>query len=180
MTKERFKVLLVDDEKEFVESLSERLQLRNLDADIAYNGEEALEALAHGEHNVMVLDLRMPGIDGMEVLRRVRQTNPDMRVVILTGHGTDRDEAEALKLGAFEYMQKPVDIDKLDSTLHRAWQSFKDAVDYVDHAWMAAAYSTAGQQDMAREIMDELKKDKDRKDHQKYVSDAETDENPKT
>jgi DNA-binding NtrC family response regulator len=158
MAKEKFKVLLVDDEKEFVESLSERLQLRNLDAEVVYDGEQALEALAHGEPDVMVLDLRMPGIDGMEVLRRVRKTHPHMRIVILTGHGTDKDEKEAKELGAFEYMQKPVDIDQLDSTLRRAWNSLKKMKERMDTAWMAAAFSEAGQTDYAAKVMEDLEK----------------------
>ncbi len=166
MTKERMKVLLVDDEQEFVESLSERLQLRNLDADVVYDGEQALEALSQNKPDVMVLDLRMPGIDGMEVLRRVSKEHPEMRVVILTGHGTDKDEQEARKLGAFEYMQKPVDIEKLDSTLHRAWRSLKKLQENVDHTWMAAAFSEAGQQDYAVEIMDELREGDQKKDNE--------------
>lgn len=160
MANEKFKVLLVDDEKEFVESLSERLQLRNLDAEVVYDGEQALEVLAHGdEPDVMVLDLRMPGIDGMEVLRRVRKTHPHMRVVILTGHGTDKDEVEAKTLGAFEYMQKPVDIEHLDSTLRRAWRSLKQMKERMDTVWMAAAFSEAGQSEYALELMEEMEKE---------------------
>jgi DNA-binding NtrC family response regulator len=159
MSKERFKVLLVDDEREFVESLSERLQLRNLDAEVAYDGEQALQALAQGnEPDVMVLDLRMPGIDGIEVLRKVRKNHPEMRVVILTGHGTSQDEQEAKQLGAFEYMEKPVEIEHLDSTLRRAWRSLKQMKERVDYAWMAAGYSEAGQPGYAAEVMQELEK----------------------
>ena len=159
MAKEKFKVLLVDDEKEFVESLSERLQLRNLDAEVVYDGEQALDALAHGsDPDVMVLDLRMPGVDGMEVLRRVRKTHPNMRVVILTGHGTDKDELEAKHLGAFDYLEKPVDIEHLDSTLRRAWRSLKQMKERMDHAWMACAFSEAGQPDYALKVMEELEK----------------------
>lgn len=165
MSKERFKVLLVDDEQEFVESLSERLQLRNLDAEVAYDGEQALQALAQGkEPDVMVLDLRMPGIDGIEVLRKVRQTHPEMRVVILTGHGTSQDEQEARKLGAFEYMEKPVQIEELDSTLRRAWRTLKRMKESMDHAWMAASFSNAGQTDYAAEVMQELEKKQSQED----------------
>ncbi|MFP4168411.1 MAG: response regulator [Desulfonatronovibrionaceae bacterium] len=159
MSKEKFKVLLVDDEKEFVESLSERLQLRNLDAEVAYDGEQALQALAEGkEPDVMVLDLRMPGIDGIDVLRRVRKTHPEMRVVILTGHGTSKDEEAAKQLGAFEYMEKPVEIEHLDSTLRRAWRSLKQMKERVDQAWMATSFAEAGQSDYAAEMMHELEK----------------------
>lgn len=159
MKKERLKILLVDDEKEFVESLSERLELRNLDADIAYDGEQALKAVEDGKHDVMVLDLRMPGIDGIEVLRRVKETNPDVQVVILTGHGTDKDEEMARKLGAFAYLKKPVDIDQLVGTLHKAWNRLKRSKKTVDSVIMAAAFAQAGEVDIARDTVAELMKE---------------------
>ena len=102
MKKEKLKILLVDDEKEFVESLSERLGLRDLNVDIAYDGEQALEAVKGEEPDFMILDLSMPGMDGLEVLRRVKKKYPDVQVVILTGHGSDKDEAEAKRLGRSE------------------------------------------------------------------------------
>ena len=79
MGKDKLKILLVDDEKEFVESLSERLALRDLTADVAYDGDQALKALKEEEPDVMILDLRMPGIDGTEVLRRVKKEHPNVR-----------------------------------------------------------------------------------------------------
>ncbi len=160
MKKAKFKVLLVDDEKEFVESLSERLRLRNLDAEIAFDGKEALEALKKGDPDVMVLDLRMPGIDGIEVLRRARKINPDLQVVILTGHGTEKDEAQAKRLGAFAYLNKPVEIDELVSTLSRAWEKFKKIKNKVDTMIMAGALAQAGEVEMAREMMQKLEDDK--------------------
>ena len=154
--KEKIKVLLVDDEKEFVESLSERLELRNLDAEIAYDGEQALQAIKDGKPDIMVLDLRMPGIDGIEVLRRVKKTQPDVQVVILTGHGTDKDEEMVKKLGAFAYLKKPVDIDHLVGTLHNAWNKLKKFRDRVDNVIMAAAFAEAGEREIARKTMAEL------------------------
>jgi DNA-binding NtrC family response regulator len=68
----------------------------------------------------MILDLRMPGIDGIEVLRRVKDTQPDIEVIILTGHGSEADKATCMKLGAFAYLQKPVDIDELSQTIRKA------------------------------------------------------------
>jgi DNA-binding NtrC family response regulator len=156
MKKKKLKILLVDDEKEFVESLSERLELRNLDAEIAYDGEQALQALKDGNPDIMVLDLRMPGIDGIEVLRRVKKTQPDIQVVILTGHGTDKDEEMAKKLGAFAYLKKPVDIDDLVGTLHNAWNKLKKFRDRVDNVIMAAAFAQAGEREIARKTMAEL------------------------
>jgi DNA-binding NtrC family response regulator len=156
---ERLKVLLVDDEKDFVESLSERLALRNLSPDVAHDGERALEAVKADEPDVMVLDLRMPGIDGIEVLRKVRKDHPDVAVVVLTGHGTEVDEKEALRLGASAYLKKPIDVDQLVGVLHRAWNRFKQSKDVVDSMLMAAAFAQAGEPDYARDTMKELMDD---------------------
>jgi CheY-like chemotaxis protein len=116
------KILLVDDEREFVHTLSERLQTRNLDAAVVYDGEEALSFVASDEPEVMVLDLKMPGIDGIEVLRRVKRDHPVVEVIILTGHGSRKEEAEAKRLGAFAYLRKPVDIDLLTKTMKEAYR----------------------------------------------------------
>ena len=117
---EQINVLLVDDEDEFVKSLSERMQMRDLATDAALNGEQALELVDKEVPDVMVLDLKMPGIDGLEVLRRVRKTYPDVQVIMLTGHGSEKDEKEARRLGAFEYLQKPTEMDKLVETIKKA------------------------------------------------------------
>ena len=114
------KVLLVDDEREFVQTLSERLEMRDIGSAAAFDGESALALVSEDEPEVMLLDLRMPGIDGMDVLKRVKAEHPDIEVVILTGHGTDVDRKECMALGAFAYLEKPVDIDVLSETLKRA------------------------------------------------------------
>jgi two-component system response regulator CpxR len=114
------KVLLVDDEREFVQTLSERLLLREMGSVVAYDGESALSLIREEEPEVMILDLKMPGIDGIEVLRRVKETNPNVEVIILTGHGSEADREVCLNLGAFAYLQKPVDIDLLSRTLKEA------------------------------------------------------------
>ena len=114
------RVLLVDDEREFVQTLSERLLLRDMGSAVAYDGESALEMLREDEPEVMILDLKMPGIDGMEVLRQVKATQPDIEVIILTGHGNETDRETCMQLGAFAYLQKPVDIDVLSETMKRA------------------------------------------------------------
>ena len=116
------RVLLVDDEREFVQTLSERLEMRDVGSAVAYDGESALQMVEHDEPDVMILDLKMPGIDGIEVLRRVKATNPHVEVIILTGHGSDEDCATCMELGAFAYLQKPVDIEALSETLKRANQ----------------------------------------------------------
>jgi len=116
------KVLLVDDEREFVQTLSERLLMREMGSAVAYDGESALAMISENEDEpeVMILDLKMPGIDGIEVLKRVKQTRPEIEVLILTGHGSEEDRETCLRLGAFAYLRKPVDIDVLTETLRRA------------------------------------------------------------
>jgi two-component system response regulator CpxR len=114
------KVLLVDDEREFVKTLSERLLLREMGSAVAYDGETALSLVKEEEPEVMILDLKMPGIDGIEVLRQVKKTHPEIEIIILTGHGSEADRELCMKLGAFAYLQKPVDIDVLSDTLKKA------------------------------------------------------------
>ena len=143
------KVLLVDDEQKFVQALSERLQMRDLENETVYDGEEALSFVDDKEPDVMVLDLKMPGIDGMEVLRRVTKKFPDLRVIILTGHGTDRDEEESRRIGVFDYLKKPVDIEVLVSRIKAAHK------DKIQGTMAAAAFAEAGEYETARDVMKE-------------------------
>ncbi len=100
-------VLIVDDEKNIRMTLSQALEVLNLESDTAVNGEEALTKLEEKPFGLILLDLKMPGMDGMEVLRRVRETRPDIKVVIITAHGTIESAVAALKLGAVDFIQKP-------------------------------------------------------------------------
>lgn len=120
------RVLLVDDEKEFVQTLSERLSMRDMGTAVVYDGEQALSFVEEEVPDVIVLDLKMPGIDGIEVLRRLKQDHPDVEVIILTGHGTDKDRELCLDLGAFAYLQKPVDIEKLSLTMQEAYKKLRE------------------------------------------------------
>lgn len=115
-------VLLVDDEKEFVQTLSERLKMRQVQNEVVFSGEDALEYADREDTEVMVLDLKMPGIDGFEVLRQVKATKPDIEVIILTGHGSEQDRKTCMDLGAFAYLQKPADIDILTETMQQAYE----------------------------------------------------------
>ena len=147
----KIKLLLVDDEENFVNTLSERLKMRDVPSRVVYSGEEALEAVQSDAPDVVVLDLRMPGIDGMEVLRKVRKSNPEVRVVILTGHGNEAIEEEVRKLGAFHYHKKPVEIDELLGTVKKAYR------DKLDDAMVAATFAQAGAFDEAHDILNEDK-----------------------
>ncbi len=114
------KVLLVDDEREFVQTLSERLMMRDMGSAVAYDGESALKLIKEDEPEVIIVDLKMPGIDGFDVLRKVKATHPEIEVIILTGHGSEEDRRLCLDLGAFAYLQKPLEINVLSETIQQA------------------------------------------------------------
>lgn len=116
------KVVLVDDEREYVETLSERLLMRDMGANIVYDGKEALSLLDKDEPEVMILDLKMPGIDGFEVLRHVKEEHPKVEVIVMTGQGSEEDKDNCMKLGAFAYLEKPVDIEVLSQIMRKAYQ----------------------------------------------------------
>jgi CheY-like chemotaxis protein/cytidylate kinase len=120
------KVLLVDDEREFVQTVSVRLLLRDIGAVAVYDGESALKLIADDKPQVMILDLRMPGIDGIEVLRRVKEVRPEVEVIILTGRGTEEDKEQCIKLGAFAYFSKPINTDLLTESVKRAYEKVRE------------------------------------------------------
>jgi DNA-binding response OmpR family regulator len=142
------KIMLVDDEEDFVRTLSERLQMRDLKKNTAFDGEQALKIVSDKEPDIMILDLKMPGIDGMEVLRRVRNAYPNIQVIIQTGHGNDLDEAEARQLGVFDYLKKPVDIELLVERIKAAARSMRQK-----DIMAASAFAEAGEHEMARNMM---------------------------
>jgi len=107
------KVLLVDDEEEFTSILSERMEARGLNVDIANTGPAATQKVKEKSYDAIVLDLAMPGMDGIETMKQLLEENPDLQVIFLTGHATLEKGIEAVKLGAVEFMEKPVDINKL-------------------------------------------------------------------
>lgn len=120
MDRKNWKILLVDDEVEFITTLAERLELRGMAVRVVHDGMTALEAAAKEEPQAMVLDLMMPGLNGLDVLRRVRRDHPAVPVILLTGQGKAQDGAEGVKLGAFSYMTKPLDLEELLGTLGQA------------------------------------------------------------
>ena len=115
-----YRVLLVDDEEEFVSALSERLMLRGIETECALNGEEALARLVEKEFEVVILDVMMPGLGGLEVLRQIKTTHPNTQVILLTGHGSTREGIEGMRLGAFDYLIKPVDIEEMLAKMKEA------------------------------------------------------------
>ncbi len=113
-------ILIVDDELEFADAFAERLRLRGFAAQTASSGEQALQIVDQGSAKVMVLDLKMPGMDGLEVLRRVKKSHPEVVIIILSGHGSEMDEAYVRNLGAFAYLRKPADIADVLAEVKRA------------------------------------------------------------
>lgn len=116
------KVLFVDDEKEFVQTVSDRLISRDVGTYGVFNGEDALDLIREDRPDVMVLDLKMPGMYGVEVLRKTKEIAPEVEVIILTGHGSNQDMLDCMELGAFAYMNKPIDIEELSATIKAAYK----------------------------------------------------------
>jgi DNA-binding NtrC family response regulator len=117
-----YQVLLVDDETEFLETLVKRLKKRNLDVSSASSGKEALEALANHPADVVVLDVKMPDMDGIETLKEIKKLNPNVEVIMLTGHASIEVAIQGMELGAFDYLMKPMDIDELLYKLQDAYK----------------------------------------------------------
>jgi DNA-binding response OmpR family regulator len=107
------RVLVVDDEKDFLEALVTRLELRGMDVRGVISGDEALDALAERSFDVVVLDMKMPGMDGMDVLRAIRREHAGTAVLVLTGHASQELSDEGRSLGAFDYLIKPVKLEKI-------------------------------------------------------------------
>jgi DNA-binding NtrC family response regulator len=114
------KILLVDDEEEFTRVLSERMKNRGLKVDTALSGPEALEKAEGESYDAVILDLLMPGMDGIETLERLLKKRPELQVIILTGHATVKTGIDAVKMGAMDFIEKPADIKELMEKIKEA------------------------------------------------------------
>jgi DNA-binding NtrC family response regulator len=115
------KLLIVDDEEAFVSAISKRLSHREIVISSAFGGQEGLERLAKDPQiDVVLLDVRMPGMDGLETLKRIKASHPTIEVIMLTGHATFESAIDGLKLGAFDYLLKPVALDDLIAKVSEA------------------------------------------------------------
>jgi DNA-binding response OmpR family regulator len=117
------KVLLVDDEVEFVRTLAERLQIRGIQALVAVDGAEALQVVEEQKPPIVVLDVMMPGMGGIDVLQRLKENHPDIQVILLTGHGSTKEGVRGMHLGAFDYLMKPVHIEELIKKMDEAYDA---------------------------------------------------------
>jgi DNA-binding NtrC family response regulator len=120
-TKEgHIKLLFVDDEKAYVDVLSNRFAKRNIEVTKAYSGSEGIQALRNHDFDVAVLDLKMEDMDGVEVLKIFRKMYPQMEVIMLTGHGSEKAAKEGIQFGAFDYLTKPCELEELLQKIHEA------------------------------------------------------------
>lgn len=119
------KLLIIDDEVEFASTLCERLRLRGIDTTDVHSGTEGLKTLAEVAPNIVILDLKMPDMNGIDVLARIKKHNPDIQVIMLTGHGSKAAGILAMEKGAIDYIMKPVDINELLEKINFAYEKYK-------------------------------------------------------
>jgi DNA-binding NtrC family response regulator len=133
------KILLVDDEKPFVETMTKRLKKREIDVKPAYDGQEALNYLEKNSGiEVVILDIKMPNMDGMTALKEIKSKFPLVEVIMLTGHATVETGIEGMKMGAFDYLMKPCDMDQLIQKVNEAAKRKRDQEEKIMEARMQA------------------------------------------
>lgn len=125
------RLLLVDDEQGFVDTMAKRLTKRGLTVATAYDGEAGLKALAGENVDVVVLDVKMPGMDGLETLKAIKASHPLVEVIMLTGHATVENAINGMKLGAYDYMMKPCEMDELLAKVDEAYTKKQEQEDRI-------------------------------------------------
>ncbi|MFC1834227.1 response regulator [Thermodesulfobacteriota bacterium] len=138
------KVLLVDDEEVFVEALAQRLEIRGFKVRTAFSGDEALQKLQKEKADVVVLDVLMPGKDGIQTLCEIREAYPITEVIMLTGHGTLETGIEGMKLGAFDYLTKPTETSELVKKIENACTRKHDHEERIRNAEIDLITKTRG------------------------------------
>ncbi|MDY6863140.1 MAG: response regulator [Thermodesulfobacteriota bacterium] len=130
----KIRVLLVDDEKDFIETLSQRLLVRDLEVLTALNGDEALTKVKESDFDVVVLDVLMPGKDGIETLKEIKKLSPLSQVIMLTGNATVETAIEGMKQGAYDYLIKPTETEDLVEKIKKAYQLISEHKDRIRNA----------------------------------------------
>ena len=123
-----YELLIVDDEHRFADALAKRLRLRGCHCEVSYRGQEALDKLKHKQFFLILLDLHLPDIYGTEVLAQIKKMNIDTHVIIVTGHGTDKDRRTCMRLGAYTFRHKPLDIEDLMALLEQIEKSRENSI----------------------------------------------------
>ncbi len=116
------RILMVDDEEDLMKTMVNRLNKRNIEATGVLSGEEALETIKKDTFDIVVLDVKMPGIDGIETLRELKKIDPGIEVILLTGHASVDAALDGMKLGAYEFLMKPCKIEELIEKIDGAWE----------------------------------------------------------
>jgi DNA-binding NtrC family response regulator len=119
----KIKLLLVDDEVKFLEAIAKRLELKNFDVTTASNGKEAITSAEKGLFDVAVVDFQMPGMDGTQVLKTLKENHKYLEIIMLTGHATIDSAVECTKMGAFKYLEKPYEFEKLVEVIKEAYEA---------------------------------------------------------
>ena len=114
------RVLLVDDEEEYLEIMSERMRARDIDVTTSTSAREALDMIATGSFDAVIMDFMMPEMNGIEALKAIKEKNPEMQIILLTGHATVEKTVEAMKAGAMDLIEKPADLDALSEKIKSA------------------------------------------------------------
>jgi len=116
----QLRILLVDDEADLVSTMAERLALRGFQVETATSASDALRYVAEDDFSVLILDVKMPGISGLELIVEIKRRHPHLPVILFTGHGSAQDAEKGIQEGAFDYLTKPIDIDELIETIRKA------------------------------------------------------------
>ncbi len=136
------RLLIVDDEEQFVEAFSERLSMRNYEVTTSLTGEDAIEKITNYNFDVVILDVRLPGIDGTDVLREIKNLKPLTEVIMLTGHGTVEMAIEGMKLGAFDFLMKPSETEDLIRKIDKAHDRKAEQEDRIRSAKLSGFASS--------------------------------------
>jgi DNA-binding NtrC family response regulator len=140
----KIKVLIADDETAFADTLKERLELRGFQVFVVNDGKQAVSCVEENNIDVAVLDVMMPGLTGTEALSKIREINPLVQVLLLTGHGTIKNAVDGMKLGAFDYLLKPADTDLLTAKLNDAYEIKAKQEDKIRKAEIEATINRVG------------------------------------
>jgi len=130
----KIKILLVDDEKDFIESLAERLQLRDFDVTTALNGNDAINLVQESDYDIIVLDVKMPGKDGIETLKEIKNIKQISQIIMLTGHATVESAIQGMKLGAYDYIMKPTVTEDLIALINKAYKIVEEQKERIRRA----------------------------------------------
>lgn len=156
MPNKKINLLFVDDEDQFLESMSKRLEARDFKVFAVNRGEKAIKAARKNQVDIALLDLKMPGIDGEETLKALKQEHPWMEIVILTGHGSIDSAVDCTQIGAHSYLQKPCDLDQLLEVLKEAYKKRVMNKNKIEEKKMSEMLKMA-QSNSPREILRRLK-----------------------